>query len=213
MNKEETLLREFWERNIFYGYGVNYQEFRDLCMRVRNLASRYGIKLSLLDSAKLITQFLIAAGSWQPEYIMDAVEEYLSFIYEEKTALENLKELLEKGNIQDVKNRIEALSKEVQLLLAKASRHGFFLGTVREQILRLHRELEEIKEITASLSKRPIDIYEELLKPICPKCGSEDYEILDVIYFKESTSYALRCKRCGYKYAWQVPRGYELHQS
>jgi len=211
MNKEESLLREFWERNIFYGYGVPYEDFRNLCIEVRNLAHRYGIKISLIDAAKLATQFLIAIGDWQPEYILDATEEYLSYIHEEKKALEELKKFLKRGDLKDVKNKVEALSKEIQLLLAKASRHGFFLGAVREQILRMHRELEEIKEIVSTLSKQPRDIFEELLKPICPRCGSEDYEILDVIYFKESTSYALRCKRCGYEYAWQVPRGYELH--
>jgi len=210
MNKEESLLREFWERNIFYGYGVPYEEFRNLCIEVRNLAHKYGIKISLIDAAKLATQFLIAIGDWQPEYILDATEEYLSYIHEEKKALEELKKFLKKGDLKDVKSKVEALSKEIQLLLAKASRHGFFLGAVREQILRIHRELEEIKEIVSTLSKQPRDISEELLKPRCPKCGSEDYEILDVIHFKKSTSYALRCKRCGYEYAWQVPRGYEL---
>ena len=211
MDKEESLLREFWERNVFYGYGVSYEEFRNLCIKIRNLAHKYGIKISLIDAAKLAMQFLIAIGSWQPEYVLDAAEEYLSYIHEEKEALEELKKLLKEENLKDVRGRVEALSKEIQLLLAKTSRHGFFLGAVRDQILRMHRELEEIKEIVSTLSKQPRDIFEELLKPVCPRCGSGDYEILDVIYFKESTSYALKCKKCGYEYAWQVPRGYELH--
>ncbi len=210
MKGEETLLREFWERNVFYRYGVYYEEFRNLCMEVCNLAYKYGIEISLIDAAKLVMQFLIAVGDWQPEYVLNAAEEYFSFIYEEEKALEDLKKLLKEGNLRDIRNKVDALSKEIQLLLAKSSRHGFFLGVVREQILRMYRELEDIKEIVVSLSKQPRDPFEELLKPTCPKCGSHDYEILDVIYFKNSTSYALKCKRCGYEYAWQVPRGYEL---
>ncbi len=207
MDKEETLLREFWERNIFYSYGVPYAEFRDLCIQVKNLANKCKIEISLIDVAKLITQALIAHGDWDPDYVLDILEEYFSFIYEEKKALEEFKDLFEKGDLDKVETKLEALAKEVQLLLAKASRHGFYLGIVRDQILQINKELTLLREELAYVRNALKEVqWEQGYKPYCPRCGSEDYEIVKTIRFKKSVAYILRCKKCGYEFAYQAKR-------